>query len=167
MTISFVPYLPFTTTLEMILIIALTLFSCILLGLVLNLRARLKKLLRGNTTTSIEESLINISKDLKDLVEFRRGSEEYLTTVERRLRQSVQAVETLRFNAFRGSGSGGNQSFASAFLNEHGDGLVISTLYSSDRMSIFAKPISKFTPSFELTDEEKAVLTNASKKLGK
>jgi hypothetical protein len=79
----------------------------------------------------------------------------------------VQSVETLRFNAFRGSGSGGNQSFASAFLNENGDGLVISTLYSSDRMSIFAKPVTKFTPAFELTEEEKDVLDGAKNKLSK
>ncbi|MEN9649628.1 MAG: hypothetical protein RL094_595 [Candidatus Parcubacteria bacterium] len=167
MAISFSPYFPFSTSLEMILIIVLAIVSCVMLGMVMSLQKRIKRMLKGNTTTSIEDSLTKISSELQDLIEFRHGSEEYLTTVERRLRNSVQSVETLRFNAFRGSGSGGNQSFASAFLNENGDGLVISTLYSSDRMSIFAKPVTKFTPAFELTEEEKDVLDGAKNKLSK
>ncbi len=166
MTISFAPYLPITLSLELLLVIILALFVFVLLGLIINLRIRLKRLLKGKSVTSIEDSLIKISKELDDLIEFRKGSEEYLTTVEKRLRKSVQSVETIRFNAFRGSGGGGNQSFASAFLNENGDGLVISTLYSSDRMSIFAKPVQKFSPSFELTEEEKTVLDSANNKLG-
>lgn len=167
MTISFAPYLPFSTSLEMILIIVLAIVVLVLLVIIINVQSRMKKMLRGGSTTSIEESLNNISAELHELIEFRKGSEDYLTTVEKRLRKSVQAVETMRFNAFKGTGAGGNQSFASAFLNENGDGLVISTLYSSDRMSIFAKPVSKFKPKFDLTEEETAVLKDAAQDLTK
>lgn len=56
---------------------------------------------------------------------------------------------------------GSKQSFATALLNEHGDGVVISTLYSRERTSVFAKPIKKFDSEYELTPEETQALTEA------
>jgi hypothetical protein len=66
--------------------------------------------------------------------------EEYLTTVEKRLKKSIQGVETVRFNPFKGTGAGGNQSFSTAFVNEKGDGVVLTSMYARDRISMFAKP---------------------------
>ena len=45
-------------------------------------------------------------------------------------------------------------------LNEEGDGVVLSSLYSRERMSVFAKPIKGGKSEYELTGEE----TNAIKK---
>ncbi len=84
--------------------------------------------------------------------------------MEKRISKSVQGVETVRFNPFREAGSG-NQSFASAFLSENGDGVVISSLYSRDRVGIFGKPVSQFTSSFELTEEEAEALKRAAEKI--
>jgi aspartate aminotransferase-like enzyme len=107
---------------------------------------------------TIEDSLIEIAKELDTLTEYKEESEEYLKKVEIRLRKSIQSVEARRFNPFKGTGAGGNQSFAVSFLNENGEGLILSSLYSSDRMSVFAKPVHKFVSPFELTDEENAAL---------
>lgn len=87
--------------------------------------------------------------------------EKYLETVERRLRKSVQSVHTVRFNPFKGTGAGGNQSFATAFLNEHGDGVVISSLYSRDHVSVFSKPVKKHASEYEFSNEEKEALGGA------
>ena len=84
-----------------------------------------------------------------------------LETVEKRLKRSVQAVGTVRFNPFRGDGSGGNQSFASAFVSEKGDGVVISSIYSRDLVGIYAKPVENGVSRFELTQEEKEAVTKA------
>jgi hypothetical protein len=46
-------------------------------------------------------------------------------------------------------------------LNEEGDGVVLSSLYSRERMSVFAKPIKNKKSEYELTVEEKAVLDQA------
>jgi hypothetical protein len=46
-------------------------------------------------------------------------------------------------------------------LNEEGDGLVMSSLYSRERMSIFAKPIKAGKSTYELTAEEKEALEKA------
>ena len=87
--------------------------------------------------------------------------EAYLTTVEKRLRKSVQSINTVRFNPFKGTGSGSNQSFSTAFLNEEKDGVVISSLYSREHISIYSKPIKGGNSEYEMSDEEKESLENA------
>lgn len=145
----------------LIALVALGLLSLILFCLFIYEHRRVSKLLRGKGSMSIEESILELAKELDNLIEFREQSEEYLKLVEMRLRRSIQTIETKRFNPFKGTGAGGNQSFASAFLNENGDGLVLSSLYSSDRMSVYAKPVEKFASEFELSEEEQDALEHA------
>lgn len=152
-------------SIELLIIILLVLVCLILFGLVIQAHRRITKMLRGNNTMTIEESIIELAKELDNLTDFKERAEDYHKLVEQRLRKSVQSIETKRFNPFKGSGAGGNQSFASAFINENGDGLILSSLYSSDRMSVFAKPVQGFSSSFELTEEEQAALEDAQKRV--
>lgn len=122
---------------------------------------RLNKLLKGKNAKNLEDSFGAIEKEYKQMKNFRDAMSSYLTTVEERLGISIQGVETVRFNAWKGAGEGGNQSFASAFLSEKGDGVIISSLYSRDRVSVFAKPIKDFKSGKELTIEEKEALQKA------
>lgn len=128
---------------------------------------RIKKMMRGKSGTDIEELLRQIDKEYKQMKNFRDAMSEYLKNVEERLGKSVQGVETVRFNAWKGTGDGGNQSFASAFISEKGDGVIISSLYSRDRVSVYAKPISGGKSSCELTPEEKDALQKMQAKVGK
>jgi hypothetical protein len=146
---------------ETIAIVLLCAFCLILLIMISMQNRRISKLLVGKRSISIEDSIVELAKEIDRLNEFKEGSEQYLKTVEHRLKKSVQAIETKRFNPFKGTGAGGNQSFACAFVNENGDGLILSSLYSSDRMSVYAKPIENFKSSYELTEEEENALVNA------
>jgi len=128
---------------------------------------KMYKLLRGKNARSLEDSIVSAHDNLDKLNEFQRESIQYFIDVEKRVNRSIQAVETIRFNPFKGTGEGGSQSFSTSFLSEKGDGVVISSLYSRDRVSIFSKPLSKFESSFELTEEEKEVVLGAKKNLGK
>lgn len=128
---------------------------------------KLNRLLGGTNAKNIEQSLSAVHADLADFKNFRSELEQYLETVEHRLKQSVQSIETVRFNPFKGTGDGGNQSFSTAFINEQGDGVVVSSLYSRERISIFSKAIKNFNSEFELTEEEREVIQNAEKKLWK
>ena len=83
----------------------------------------------------------------------------YLETVEKRLKKSVQGIGIIRFNPFEDAGS--NQSFSVAFLNEEGDGVVISSLYSREKVSVYAKPIKKGESEYSLSDEEKEAVKTA------
>lgn len=135
--------------------------SLIAVILLIHAEIRINRLLKGKNARTLEDSIISIDADLKELLQFRKELEHYLESVETRLKKSIQGVSTLRFNPFKGTGSGGNQSFATAFLNEHGDGVILSSLYSRDHVSIFSKPIIKYKSEYELSAEEKDALNLA------
>lgn len=125
---------------------------------IVRLELKMRHLLKGQSGKSLESSILATKKGQEELERWREKVESYLEGAEERLKRSVQNVETIRFNPFKGTGSGGNQSFATAFLNEKGDGTIISSLYARERMSIFSKPIKNYTSEFELTEEEKEVI---------
>ena len=136
-----------------------------LLGLwVIRLEFKMRRLLKGKNAKSLEGSILSLIEDQKNMSQFKKEMETYLETVEKRLKKSVRGVDTIRFNPFKGAG-GGNQSFATAFINEEGNGVVLSSIYSRDRMSVFAKPIEKFESPFDLSDEEKTAITKAKAKM--
>ncbi|MEK7558371.1 MAG: DUF4446 family protein [Patescibacteria group bacterium] len=132
----------------------------LLLGIVIYLEVRLRRLLRGKDAQTLEDTIVALSKETDSLKESRKEIESYLAIVEKRLRRAVSGISTIRFNPFKGT-SGSNQSFSTAFLNEEGDGVVVSSLYSRDRVSIFAKPIKNSSSEYELTAEEKEAIAKS------
>ena len=146
-----------TNTLLVILIAG----TCIAVALGAHTEWRLTRLMRGKSGKNLEEIVVRNATDIERFRQFRKEIETYLETVEKRLDQSVRGVGTVRFNPFKGTGDGGNQSFASAFINERGDGVVFSTLYSRERMSIFAKPLTGGKSQYELTGEERHAIQKA------
>jgi hypothetical protein len=144
---------------------ALILCIVILIGWIVRLEIKLKRLLLGKNSQSLEDSIVEGHKNLEKLNHFQKEVVDHFVNVEKRLNRSIQAVETVRFNPFKGTGEGGNQSFATSFISENGSGVVISSLYSRDRVSVFSKPLEKFGSTFELTEEEKEVIKNSKNNL--
>jgi len=142
----------------------LALFIIILIIWNFVLQKRLRNLVRGKKI-NLEESLIENYKRLENLEDFRKETETSLNIVDKKLRKSVRAIKTIRFNPFKGSGEGGNQSFSSAFLNEDGDGVILTALYHRERISVFAKPLNQSKSTFELTNEEKEAMDEALESL--
>lgn len=148
---------------DLYLIYALSILLILLMlaiGWLIRFEIKLRRLL-GGKNQSLDSAISEIRKDLSAIMEYRDESEKYLESVERRIRKSVTGVETIRFNPFKGNGSGGNQSFSTAFVNEEGNGVVISSLYSREHVSVFAKPIKKMSSEYEMTAEEKESLQKA------
>ena len=135
--------------------------TIILIGWIIRLEIKIKRLLKGKNARSLEDSIVETLTNLEKLNEFQKEAILHFTNVEKRLKRSIQAVETVRFNPFKGMGEGGNQSFSTSFTSENGDGVVLSSLYSRDRVSVFSKPLEKFESKFELTEEEKEVIKNS------
>jgi len=137
---------------------------CILLVLwIIRLEWRLRKLLGGRDARSLIKAVQQIHKELENTDVFKRQTNSVLSDMERRLKKCIRGVKTVRFNPFKGTGSGGNQSFATAFVNEDGDGVVISSLYSRERMSVFSKPLKRHQSEFELSEEEQHVIKEAKR----
>ncbi len=153
-------FLDLPTLISIILAIAII----VLAWMVFSLHQKLNKFLVGKGSENLTDSISTMNSAVTDLESFKKELEAYLTTVESRLKKSVQGVHTVRFNPFKGStGSGGNQSFATAFVNELGDGVVVSSLYAREHVSIFAKPIIRGASEFELSEEEAEAVKEALK----
>ena len=120
---------------------------------------RLKKFFLGKKAKDLEETISILENDINQLKVAKETIEKEITTINTKLKKSIRGLETIRFNPFPDQGS--NQSFAIGMLNEEGDGLVISSLYSRERMSVFAKPIKAGNSLYELSTEEKEALKKA------
>lgn len=145
-------------TADTVFLLALGAIIFILLGWIVRLEWRLGKLLGGQKADSLETIIRNLVESVGETDKINEEIQQHLLKMEERLRSSVQHVKTLRFNPFRDQGQGSNQSFAVALLNEHGHGVVISSLYTRDKVSVYAKPVRNRQSEFELTEEENAVL---------
>jgi hypothetical protein len=120
---------------------------------------RLKRFFLGKKAKDLEDTITTLEQEINKLNKAKDNIEKEITTINGKLKKSIRGLETIRFNPFPDQGS--NQSFAIGMLNEEGNGLVISSLYSRERMSVFAKPIKNGQSSYELTTEEKEALTKA------
>ena len=146
-------------------VIVLGIVVLILLAIVIMMHMKMRRFLVDADSHNIADSLESVSTDLDEIKSFRGELEKYLASVEKRLRKSVRSVHTVRFNPWHGSGEGGDQSFATAFMDEEGDGVLISSLYSRDHVSVFGKPLKKRESQHELSDEEKKAVEEAAKGL--
>ncbi|MBI2631103.1 DUF4446 family protein [Candidatus Nomurabacteria bacterium] len=120
---------------------------------------RLKRFFLGKKAKDLEDTIIAMGNSIVQLKKSKENIEKDISLINTKLKRTVRGVETIRFNPFPDQGS--NQSFAIGMLNEEGDGLVISSLYSRERMSVFAKPVKNGKSEYELTAEEKEALSKA------
>ena len=121
---------------------------------------RLKRFFVGKKAKDLEDTIINLEEEIVKLKKAKENAEKEIKEINLKLKKSIRGLETIRFNPFPDQGS--NQSFAIGMLNEEGDGVVLSSLYSRERMSIFAKPIKNGKSEYELTEEEKKSLEKAT-----
>lgn len=151
--------MPINVPIDTIIIYSLIALSGLLTAEIFRLNSRFRKILLGKKGEDLEETIETLTKGMENLDARAREMEDYIIKMDARLRHSIQKVQTVRFNPFKDQG--GNQSFATCFLDENGSGAIISSLYSRDKVSVYAKPIIKYHSDFELSDEEKEVIQKA------
>jgi len=131
----------------------------ILLTWIISLEIRLKKIFQGRKASSLEKIFTELALEVDQLIKKSEETDKTLQITDHRLKQSLSKCHTIRFNPFRDQGS--NQSFATCLLNENGDGVMISSLYSREKVSVYAKPIIKYHSEYEFSTEEKRALKEA------
>ena len=72
---------------------------------------------------------------------------------------SVQRVALLRYDAFEDVG--GRLSFSCAMLDEHGTGVVLTSINGRQETRVYAKPISEGRSSYNLSSEEEEAIRQA------
>ncbi len=147
------------TKLELV-FLGLAALSALIYGVwMINTEKRMKRFFLGKKGKDLEDTLEALIGEIEVLKKSKERTEKELTAINAKLRKSIRGLETIRFNPFPDQGS--NQSFAIGMLDEEGDGVVLSSLYSRDRMSVFAKPVKGNKSEYELTKEEKEALKKA------
>lgn len=74
-------------------------------------------------------------------------------------RFSIQKFGMVRYNAFEEMG--GNLSFSLALLDDHGDGVVLTSISGRTEARIYAKPVKNLESSHNLSDEEREAISSA------
>ena len=146
-------------TLHPLLILSLALFIVVIYALYLD--RKIYTLTRGKTGASLEEIIQSCVESVEKIEKRNELISKHALSLDERVSHSLRNIQTLRYKAYDANGS--NQSFSIALLNEKGNGVIISSLHSRDRMSTFAKPVVNYESSYELTEEEVAVIAEAKK----
>ena len=142
---------------EMVLFALMAIIILLVIWLIV-LEIRLNRLLLGKDARSLENTITWVRDTLSEMLKFRDESVGYWRNVEARLKRSVQSIETVRFNPFKGTGDGGNQSFSTVLADEVGDGAVVTSMHTKERTNVFAKPLKSWKSEYELSEEEKIVI---------
>ncbi len=123
------------------------------------LHHKIYRFTRGKTSSSLEEEIRSCVDGITKIEERNELISKHALILEEKVSHSLRNTQTVRYKAFDTNSS--NQSFSIAFVNERGNGVVVSSLHAHDRMSTFAKPVQNYKSTYELTDEEKQTLDDA------
>lgn len=150
-----------------IVVVLATLQLLFLLFLLINhiaLRRLTKKynlLMQGVAQGNLEEVIqqyVQKVRNIENHMEALRATQERQGKIQE---QCIQNINLVRFNAYDNMGS--DLSFAAAFLDNQGDGLVLTSLYGRNDCRIFAKPVQGGESTYFLSDEEQAAIAGAIK----
>ena len=156
-------------SLEWIILIGVN-FLLIIILFIMNLsnRSKIKKLknkynkfMNGSSGFSMENVLEDCIDKVNGVAEKSKEIEYKINTIERNMYYCVQKVSVIRYSAFDNVGS--DLSFSIAILNNNDDGLVLSSLYSRDSSSTYAKPIAGGKSKYALSVEEMKAIDTAKK----
>lgn len=130
------------------------------------LAARLRRLHRAYAllrTEDDERDIVSIvGRSLKRIDGLSRRVEDL--AVEHRVgvdrgRHALQKFHLIRYDAF--DDMGGRLSFSAALLDDHGDGLVITSINGRTETRTYAKPVKNLSSEHNLSDEERAAIEGA------
>ncbi len=150
---------------EIVAIVAMVVAVTAGVGIILTYRRLLRYqrnqhvIMGSRGTVDIVEHVVSVDEKLANL----RLAVEDLTLAVRdhdvRLDATLSRVGIVRFDAYHDLG--GRQSTAVAFLNPHGDGVVITTVVSRDFARMYVKLIRDGAPDIPLAPEEAEALDQA------
>lgn len=129
------------------------------------LHFRFNRLVKTAHKDNIEKSLIEIYSYLEKNHKQNHDILAHLKVLDKKINISPRGLGLIMFKAFDGMKSGGTNSFALALINEKGDGAILSTLHSRDRVNVYSKEIKGFKATVMLTEEEEQALTKAQNSL--
>ncbi len=126
------------------------------LGLI---RRNQRILTRGMTDNTLQEILAQHFVRVDGLEDRIAQAEENINVLHNIQLDAVQRIGLVRYDAF--SDMGGELSFALALLNEHGDGIVISTIIGRADNRTYAKQVRGGRAMIQPSAEETSAINQA------
>ncbi|HLH72839.1 MAG TPA: DUF4446 family protein [Chloroflexota bacterium] len=117
------------------------------------------RLIGDSNRETLEDSLNRFMDRLDDTTSQVDALDQVCRTVEQKVQSAIQRCGVIRFNPFADTGS--DQSFAVALLDDAGNGIVFSSLFSRTSTRIFAKEVVGGKSPHALTDEEHEAIERA------
>lgn len=116
-------------------------------------------LTRGMSDNTLQEILAQHFVRVDALEDRIANSEQNIDTLHDIQLGAVQRIGMVKYDAF--SDMGGELSFALAMLNEHGDGIVVSTITGRQDNRTYAKQVRNGRPVLQPSAEETAAINQA------
>ncbi len=126
---------------------------------------RFNRLVQTAHKDNIEKALIEIYSYLEKNHKQNQDISTHLKILDKKIHSTPRGLGLVLFKAFDGMKSGGTNSFSLALVNEKGDGAILSTLHSRERVNVYSKEIKGFKALVLLTEEEQQALTKAQNSL--
>jgi hypothetical protein len=157
------PFLTFSNSAVMLLIGLVIVVLIWLAGLTIYIwRARSARKKVGLVIKKDSE-ILDVIYSLAEKIDGLADKQERLTLAGKRNRnllgKTIRHTAIVRFDAF--PEVGGRLSFAAAFLDEEGNGLVLSSINGRSEGRVYAKPIADRKSEYPLSEEEEAAIREA------
>ena len=163
METSILNQLPFDPGFLILVLIGLVLILLIfLISTMVQLKSLTRKydyFMRGKDAESMEEIILNLSDEIKELKSKDRANKDVMRTLSKNVKGSYQKFGMVKYNAFKGMG--GNLSFAFAMLDQNNTGFILNSVHSREGCYLYIKDIEKGETETLLGSEEKEALERA------
>lgn len=109
---------------------------------------------------TVKDTLSELNDRINDLEQYKNASANQIHKITEAL-ADLNRIETKKYNPFADAGVGGMQSFSTAIINQKGDGIILTSLYSRSSTRVSLKEVNSWQTTQELSPEEKEVLEKA------
>lgn len=147
-------------TIVMALLIIFLLVWVVLISYNLGVLRRSQRILsRGKTDSSLQDILAQHFVRVDNLEDRIEHLEQGLETLGSVQLNGIQRIGLVHYDAF--ADMGGELSFAMALLNDHGDGIVVSTITGRQDNRTYAKQVIRGRAAIQPSAEEDAAIRQA------
>lgn len=150
----------------MMLVIGFSVLSLVLLIVVIICIIKMNKLyrrydmfMRGKDAETLEDTLIEVLDELKELHAKDRATKDAMKVLSKQVKDSFQKFGFVKYNAFKGMG--GNLSFVIAMLDDNNSGFVLDAVHSREGCYLYLKEVEEGATEVLLGSEEQEALEQA------
>jgi hypothetical protein len=144
-----------SAVLSLVLLVA----TIILLMRVISLEKVRKQFYSQSTERSMESILVDQNRLITTLNKELKKAEDKLEMLTEKNKNNFQKIGFIRFNPF--DDAGGNISFVIALLDDHNNGIVLSSLHGREGTRVYAKAVKNGESESKLTEEEAKAIKDA------